>query len=136
MNAGRFVGASVAVFLFRTLLNYLFYGVLVHGRFVEMSNAHPGVLREVIPAYITLDLIVAFVLTFLVIKAGAAFGGGIKGGVMLGVLAALLGPVLASLNFFFGVTFYPVDFVVMESVYQIATCAVQGAIAATIYKSA
>jgi len=136
MNAGRFVGASVAVFLFRTILNYLFYGVLVHGRFEAMAAAHPGILREVIPAYVTLDLIVAFILTYLVVKAGAAFGGGIKGGVMLGILVALLGPVLASLNFFFGVTFYPADFVATESIYQIVAHAVQGAIAAAIYKSA
>ena len=57
MNAGRFVGASVAVFVFRTLLNYLFYGYLMHGRYEEMSTAHPGLFREVVPAFITLDLV-------------------------------------------------------------------------------
>ncbi len=136
MNAGRFVGASVAVFLFRTILNYLFYGVLVHGRYVAMGAAHPGVLREVIPAYITLDLITAFILTYLVVKAAAAFGGGIKGGVILGILVALLAPVVGGLYFFFGVTYYPADLFATESVYQIVSHAVQGAIAAAIYKSA
>jgi hypothetical protein len=136
MNAGRFAGASIAVFVFRTILNYLFYGVLVHGRYVAMDAAHPGVLREVIPAYITLDLITAVILTYLIVKAGAAFGGGIKGGVILGILVAILAPIVGGLYFFFGVTYYPADFFATEAVYQIVTHAVQGAIAAAIYKSA
>ncbi len=59
MNAGRFVGASVAVFVVRTLMNFLFYGYAMRGRYEEMSAAHPGMFREVIPAYLVLDLISA-----------------------------------------------------------------------------
>ena len=32
MNAGRYVGASVVVFVVRTLLNWLVYGQLLHGK--------------------------------------------------------------------------------------------------------
>jgi hypothetical protein len=136
MNAGRFVGASVAVFVVRTLLNYLFYGYLMHPRYEEMSTAHPGLFREVVPAFITLDLIAALLITWLVVKAGAAFGGGIKGGVILGILIALLGPVLYNLYFYFSTTFYAQDLLAIETVYQIVVHAIQGAIAAAIYKTA
>lgn len=136
MNAGRFVGASVVVFVFRTLLNYLVYGYLLHPRYEEMSTAHPGMFREVVPAFITLDLLAALLITYLVIKAGAAFGGGVKGGAILGILVALLSPVLGSLYNYFSTTYYPQDLLAIESVYQIATHAVQGALAALIYKTA
>jgi len=136
MNAGRYVGASVAVFVVRTLLNFVFYGHLVHGEYEAMNAAHPGLFREMVPAYITIDLVIAFLLTFLIIKAASAFGGGIKGGVTLGVLLALLGPVSFGLYYYFSVTFYTCNFFAIESVYQVVTYAIQGAIAAAIYKSA
>jgi hypothetical protein len=136
MNAGRFVGASVAVFVVRTLLNSLFYGYLIHPRMEEMSAAHPGMFREVVPAFITLDLLAALLITWLVIKAGAAFGGGVKGGVILGILVALLSPVLNNLYYYFSTTYYPQDLLAIESIYQIVTHAVQGALAAAIYKTA
>ncbi len=136
MNAGRFVGASVAVFVFRTLLNYLVYGYLLQPRYEEISSAHPGMFREVIPAFITLDLLAALLITYLVVKAGAAFGGGVKGGAILGVLVGLLGPVLGSLYHYFGTTYNPQDLLAIESIYQIVTHAVQGALAAAIYKTA
>jgi hypothetical protein len=136
MNAGRFVGASVAVFVVRTVLNYLFYGLAMHGRYEQMSAAHPGMFREVVPAYITTDLIVAVLLTYLIVKAASAFGGGLKGGVTLAILLAIFGPVLGGLYWFFGVTYYPADFYAIETVYQIVTHAIQGAIAAAIYKAA
>src|SRR5215210_2650513 len=101
MNAGRFVGASVAVFVVRALLNFLFYGLAIHGRYEEMSAAHPGLLREVLPAYFTLDLISAVLITWLVVKAGSAFGVGLKGGAVLGALIGLLGPVIGGLYYFF-----------------------------------
>lgn len=136
MNAGRFVGASVAVFVVRTLLNYLFYGYLMHPRMEEMSAAHPGMFREVVPAFITLDLLAALLITWLVIKAGAVFGRGVKGGVILGILVGLLSPVLCNLYFYFSSTFYAQDLLAIESVYQIVTHAIQGALAAAIYKTA
>jgi len=136
MNAGRFVGASVAVFVVRALLNYLFYGYLMHPRYEEMSTAYPGMFREVVPAFITLDLLSALLITYLVVKAGAAFGGGVKGGAILGILVALLSPVLGGLYYYFSTTYYPQDLLAIESVYQIVSYTVQGALAATIYKTA
>jgi len=136
MNTGRFVGASLAVFVVRTLMNTGFYGYAMHGRYEEMSNAHPGMFREVIPAYITLDLITAFILVYLIVKAASAFGGGMKGSVTVAVLVAILGPVMAGLYYYFSMTYYPADLVGMESVYQVIAYAIQGAVAAAIYKSA
>lgn len=136
MNAGRFVGASIAVFIVRTLMNFAFYGFALRGRHEEMAAAHPGMFREVIPAFIVLDLITAFILTYLIVKAGSAFGGGIKGGVTLGILVAILSPIISGLYYFFSVTFTPPDLVGIDSVYQLVAHAIQGAIAAAIYKTA
>ncbi len=135
MNAGRFVGASVVVFIVRTVLNSGFYGFLMHGEYESLSAAHPGVFREVIPAYITIDLVAALLLTYLVIKAASVFGGGIKGGARVGIFLALVGPVLFGLYYAFSVTFYTPKFFAIESIYQVATYALQGAIAAAIYKN-
>ncbi|HXO20267.1 MAG TPA: hypothetical protein VOA87_10145 [Thermoanaerobaculia bacterium] len=55
MNAARFAGASIAVFVVRTVLNYVFYGVVLHERLEAISAAHPGMFREVVPAFIALD---------------------------------------------------------------------------------
>ena len=136
MNTGRFVGASLVVFLVRTALNYVVYGQLLHGYYEEISAAHPGILREVIPAFIALDLVSAVLITWLIVKAGSAFGGGIKGGVILGILVAILSPVIGGLYFFFGVTYYPQNLLVIEVIYQIIAHAIQGALAAAIYKTA
>ncbi len=136
MNAGRFVGASVVVFIVRTLLNSVFYGYAMQGRYAAMSAAHPGMFREVVPAFIALDLVTAVLLTYLIVKAAAAFGGGIKGGVKIGILVAILAPVVFSLYNFFSVTFYSTDLVAIEAVYQIVSHALQGALAAAIYKVA
>lgn len=135
MNAGRYVGASVAVFIARTLLNTGFYGFLMHGQYEAMSAAHPGVFREVVPAFVAIDLVTAFLLVYLIVRAASAFGGGTKGAVTLAVLIAIIGPVVYSLYYYFSVTFYSVHFFAIESVYQIVAHAIQGAIAAAIYKN-
>jgi hypothetical protein len=135
MNAGRFVGASVVVFIVRTVLNTLFYGFLMHGQYDAINAAHPGLFREVVPAFIAIDLLAALLLTYLVVKAAAAFGGGIKGGATVGVFLALLGPILFGLYYFFSVTFYTSNFFAIESIYQLVSYAIQGALAAAIYKN-
>jgi hypothetical protein len=135
MNAGRFVGASVAVFVVRFLLNGAFYGYAMKGRYDELSAAHPGMFRNVIAGFAVLDLITAIFLTYLIVKAGAAFGGGLKGGVTLGILVAIFSPVLGGLYFFFTVTWYPLDLLTIEAVYQLISHAIQGALAAAIYKT-
>jgi hypothetical protein len=136
MNMGRFLGAGIAVFVARFLMNFGFYGYFMRGRFEELASAHPGIFREVIPAYAAFDLVAALLIVYLFVKAGAAFGGGVKGGATLGVVLALLGPVLGSLYWYFSVTFYPSDLVAMETVFQIVAYAVQGAVAGAVYKAA
>jgi hypothetical protein len=136
MNTGRFLGASLAVFVVRTLLNFLFYGKLMHGEYESWTAAHPGIFREVIPAYIAIDLIVALLLVWVIVKAASCFGGGMKGAVTIAVIIAILGPIICNLYFFFSVTFYTVNFYCIESVYQLVSHAIQGAIAAAIYKTA
>jgi hypothetical protein len=135
MNTGRFLGASVVVWIVRTVLNAGFYGYLMHGEFESISAAHPGLFREVVPAFIAIDLIVALLLTYLVVKAASAFGGGIKGGVTIGILVAILGPIVFGLYYYFSVTFYTMNFFAIETVYQLVSHAIQGALAAMIYKA-
>ena len=53
----------------------------------------------------------------------------------LGILLALLGPVLGGLYNFFSLTYYPSDLFTIEAVYQLVAYAIQGAIAAAIYKT-
>jgi len=136
MNTRRFVGAAAAVFVVRAILNTGFYGFAMKGQFDAMMAASPGVFRQVPVAYIVLDLLTAILFTYLFVKAGAAFGGGVKGGVVLGLLFAILCPIIGSLYWFFSVTVYPTNMVVEESVYQLVAHAIQGAVAGAIYKTA
>jgi hypothetical protein len=107
----------------------------MHGQYEAISAAHPGVFREVVPAFVAIDLLTALLIVYLIVKAAGAFGGGTKGAVTLAVLIAIVGPVIYSLYYFFSVTFYSVHFFALESVYQIVSHAIQGAVAAAIYKN-
>ncbi len=135
MNTGRFVGAGVAVFVVRFLLNFLFYGVLVHGQYEAHAATYPGMFREVIPAYAVLDLISAFLLVYLFAKAGAAFGGGMRGGVCVGIFLAILA-IICNLYWFYSVTIFPMNLLGLEAVYMLVAFAIQGAVAAAVYKTA
>jgi len=117
MNTGRFVGAAVVVWLVRTLLNAGFYGYLMHGEFEKINAAHPGMFREVVPAFIAIDLLVALLLVYLIVKAASCFGGGMKGAVTIAILIAILGPIVFSMYYYFSTTYYTVNFFCIESVY-------------------
>jgi hypothetical protein len=136
MNTGRFLGAAVAVWVVRTLLNAGFYGYLMHGEFEKIDAAHPGMFREVVPAFVAIDLLVALLLVYLIVKAASCFGGGMKGAVTIAIFIAILGPIVFSMYYYFSTTYYTVNFFCIESVYQLVAHAVQGAIAAAIYKTA
>src|SRR5438876_7408145 len=97
MNISRFVGAVVGVLIVRVALNWSFYAKVMGRQYAQISSAHPGMLRTVIPAYIVTDLILALAFAFLFAKVGAALGGGVKGGVILGVIIAILSPVIGTL---------------------------------------
>ena len=135
MNTGRFVGAAVAVWLVRTLSNSGFYGYLMRGEYERISERYPGAFREVVPAFITLDLLVALLLVYLIVKAASCFGGGMKGAVTIAIFVAILGPIVFSLYYYFSTTYYTLNFFALESVYQLVSHAIQGAVAAAIYKS-
>lgn len=134
MNTGRFFLASLVVWLVRTGINWLFYGVLTASERQEIMDAHPGVFREVIPAYIATDLLVALVFTWLVVKAASCFGGGVAGAVKLGVGVALIAAVAGNLYLFYTLTVISMQSMVIESIYQLVVYAIMGAVAAALYK--
>ena len=136
MNAGRFVGAGLAVWVVRTVLNWLFYGVLTQAQMQQISDAHPGVFREVIPAFIITDLVAALIIVLLFTKVGGALGGGVKGGVVLGLFVGILAPVLADVYIYFSMTVFTVGATVADMAFQLVSHCIQGAIAGAVYKSA
>lgn len=134
MNTGRFVLASLVVWIVRTLLNWLFYGMLTAGEYQAIMDEHPGVFREVIPAYIATDLLVALVFTWLVVKAASCFGGGMAGAVKLGVGVALIAAVAGNLYLFYSLTVYSMQSMVIDSIYNLVLYAIMGTVAAAVYK--
>ena len=92
--------------------------------------------REVIPAFAVLDLIAAFLIVWFFVKCGGGYGGGVKAGVTLGFLLGLFGPVLGALYHFFSTTFYPTSLMGTEIFYSLVSHAIQGAVAALVYKTA
>ena len=135
MNATRFAGAAIAVWVVRVLLNWTFYTQVVGSQFKQIADAHPGIFREVIPAYIMIDLLFALVFVFLFAKVGSALGGGAAAGAKLGVIVAILSPVLGLLYQYFSFTFMPPGLAVTDGVFQVLAHAVEGAVAGLIYKT-
>lgn len=135
MNTGRLVGASLVVWIVRALLNFLFYGVLTTAQYAAISDAHPGVFREVIPAFIAADLLFAIVFVFLFAKVSSCLGGGIKAGLTLGILVAILSPLLGSIYMFYSFTLFPAGLMATDAIFQLASHAVSGVLAAVVYKS-
>jgi len=105
MNTERFAGAVIGVWIVRVAQ--------------QMSSAHPGMFRTVIPAYIVTDLIFALVFTFLFVKVGAALGGSLKAGVTLGVIVAILSPVLGNLYQYYSVTYLPAGLAFTDSIFHV-----------------
>ena len=134
MNVGRFVGAVLGVWVVRVVLNFLFYGVAMTATYESLSAAHPGVFREVIPGLIATDLVVAVLLVYLWAKAGRSFGGGTMGGAKVGLWLGLVLGLVVNLYNFFGFTFMSLGLFGLDTVYQLVTAALQGAVAAAIYK--
>lgn len=134
MNVGRYVFAVVVVWVVRTLCNFLFYGMAMSGQYQALMDQHPGVFREVIPGFIATDLLFTLIFVYLWTKAGACFGGGIKGGVIGGAWIGVLFGVVMNLYYFFSFTFMTPTDLAIDAVYQIVSVAIQGAVAAAIYK--
>jgi hypothetical protein len=133
MNIWRFAGAVIGVWIVRVALNATFYTQIVGRQFEQMSSAHPGMFRTVIPAYIVTDLVFALVFTFLFVKVGAALGVGIKAGVTLGVIVAVLSPVIGNLYHYYSVTYLPAGLALTDSIFQLIAHAIEGGVAGLIY---
>jgi hypothetical protein len=134
MNTGRFAGAVIGVWIVRVALNATFYTQIAGRQFEQISSAHPGMFRTVIPAYIVTDLIFALVFGFLFVKVGAALGGGIKAGVTLGVIVAILSPVLGNLYQYYRVTYLPAGLAFTDSIFHLIAHTIEGGVAGLIYK--
>jgi len=135
MNTGRFFGAALGVWIVRVALNWTFYTQVVGNEFKQITDAHPGMFREVIPAYIMTDLIFALAFAFLFVKVGAAMGGGAKAGVKLGIYVAILSPVVCILYQFYSVTYLSVGLAVTDAIFQVIAHGIEGAIAGLIYRT-
>ena len=134
MVASRLLLTILAVFVVRTGLNFVFYGQIMADHMRTLQQTHPGVFREVIPGFVTTDLIWAAVFCFLFAKVGRSLGIGVSAGVTLGVIVAILGQVLGNLYLFFSTTYMTSTNVMMDSVYALVSHAIQGAVAALVYK--
>ena len=124
----------LAVFVVRTGLNFVFYGLVMAEQFKQLQQAHPGVFREVIPGFVGTDLIWAAVFCFLFAKVGPALGSGVGAGVKLGFLAAILGQVLGNFYIYYSVTYMTPGIVITDSAYALVCHCIQGAVAALVYK--
>ncbi|MFQ5740486.1 MAG: hypothetical protein ACE5JX_15880 [Acidobacteriota bacterium] len=135
MDTKKFFIAAIGVFVIRTVMNYLVYGVLMSSTYQEMANQHPGIFREVIPAFVLADLFFAIVFVYLFSRVGTAMGGGIGAGVRLGLIVALVSPILNSIYIYFSFTIFDSGLVVIDDVYQLVAHGIQGAVAAALYKT-
>lgn len=134
MNVGRFLGAVLGVWVVRTGLNFLYYGLAMREKYEAMMAEYPGVFKEGIAGFIVTDLLFAVVLVYLWVKAGAAFGTGAKGGAIGGLWIGVLVGVVGGLYQFFSYAFIaPADYA-MDAVYQVVSLAIQGAVAGVLYK--
>jgi hypothetical protein len=125
---------AVAVFVVRVAMNFIFYGMLMADHFKTLQQAHPGIFRDVIPGFIGTDLIWSVIFSLLYALVGRALGSGIGAGVKLGIFVALLGQALGNLYMYFGTTYMSVGDVAGDSIYAVAAYAIQGAVAAAVYK--
>lgn len=134
MNVGRFLVAVIGVFVVRTGLNFLYYGVAMKEKYEALIAEYPSVFREGIAGFIVTDLLFALVLVYLWVKAGAAFGTGAQGGAIWGLWIGVLVGVVGGLYWYFSMAFYtPADYAI-EAVYQVISLVIQGAVAGLIYK--
>ena len=134
MIVSRLVLAILAVWVVRTGMNALFYGYVMADHFTALQQAHPGVFREVIPGLVGTDLVWAAIFCFFFAKVGRSLGTGIGAGVTLGIFVALLGQALGNLYYFFTTTYMTAGDVVIDGIYAVVAYAIQGAVAALVYK--
>lgn len=134
MNTGRYLGAVLAMWIVRTLLNFAFYGKYMAGKYMAIAAAHPGLLKEGVAGFIVTDLFTCIVFVLLLAKVSNALGGGAKAGITLGLMIALLSPIVGALYSFFTFTFSTIGSTCIEIVFQFVAHAIEGGVAGSIYK--
>ncbi len=134
MNSGRFLGAVLAMWVVRTLLNFAFYGKYMASQMASIGALHPGLFKQGIVGFVLTDLFACVVFVLLFAKVGNVLGGGAKAGITLGLMIALLGPITFGLYSFFTFTYATIGQTCIEIVYQFVAHAIQGAVAGSIYK--
>ena len=136
MKASRLAIAALATWLVRTVLNYLWFGVIMHSTFQRMYDAHPGMFREVIPAFVIADLLFAAIFVVLLAKVGGSLGGGVRAGIMLGAFLAVLGPAIGAIYEYYSLTYIPAQLEIIDAIYMVVNGAVAGAVAGAALKGA
>lgn len=135
MRTGRFVGAALAVWIVRTVFNWLFYGMYLAEATSAVSAQWEGAFRQVVPAYILTDLLFALVFVWLWARVGSAFSTGATGGAGYGVVIGLLAAVIPSVYHFYSVTYISYPTWVTEIVFQLVAHAILGVVVALVYRS-
>lgn len=136
MNMGRFLATVVAVWVVRTFLNFLFWGMYMSEQYASAAAQWAGAFREVVPAYIVADLLFAAAFVWLWTKVAGVFGADAKGGATYGVIIGLLAAVIPSIYHHYSVTFVTTTLWATEIVYSLVAHAVIGVVAALVYKAA
>jgi hypothetical protein len=134
MKTGRFIGAVIAVWLVRTLINGLYYGVYMSDTYQAMADRFPGVFREVVPAYILADLLFAAVFVWLWAKVAPTFAAGAAGGATYGVVMWLVAEVITGIYLFYSFTFMTPGMWASSLAVQLVVYLLMGVVAAALIK--
>jgi hypothetical protein len=129
---GRTIGAVIGVWLVRTLVNWLYYGIYMADTFAELGERFPGVFREVVPAYIVADLLFAAVFVWLWTKVGSTFGGGAQGGALYGFSIWLLAEAITSIYYFYSFTYMTHAMWLSSVAVQLVVFLLMGVVAAAV----
>lgn len=135
MSFGRYMVAVVAVWVVRTCLNWLFYGMYMMDQMSSAVEQWEGAFREVVPAYILTDLLVALVFVWLWGKVASVFADGAKGGAVYGLVIGVLAGFLPSVYHFYSVTYITYGQWTTEIIYQLVVHVIMGVVAALLYRT-
>lgn len=133
MRTGRYILASIVVFLVRMLLHFAFYGVLMVEESNELAQKYPGLMRNATAGFILGDLVFAFIFVCLFIRVAEALGGGIKGGLVLALYVWGFSSVVVGIYQYSAFTFFTPGSFGLELGAQLVFLLIQGAVAAKLY---
>lgn len=135
MNMGRYLIAVLAVWIVRTVLNALWYGWYTAEAYAAAIEPYVGAFREVVPAYVTADLLFALVFVWLWVKVGAAFGSGAKAGGTYGFVIGLLAGVIPGIYWVYSLTVVTPGMWLQGVIFELVAGVLVGALAAVVYKA-